>query len=73
MVKGESSKHSLTQKILDNDFQIMQPKKYLKDIIGREEVKGIEVGKEWELGFDSFKKKASSVCTPTQTEEFIIL
>lgn len=54
----------------------MQQKKSLKDIIGWE-VKGIEGGKEWELGFDSLKKKkgkkSSSVCTPTQTEEFIIL
>lgn len=57
----------------------MQPKKSLKDITGWEEVKGIERGKKWELRFDIKKKgrkerkKAPSVCTPTQTEEFIIL
>lgn len=57
----------------------MQPKKSLKDITGWEEVKGIEGGKKWELRFDIKKKgrkerkKAPSVCTPTQTEEFIIL
>lgn len=55
----------------------MQPKKSLKDISGWEEMKGIEGGKKWELRFDikkkKLRKKASSVCTPTQTEEFIIL